>query len=178
MQYGRMRQRIEDTLKEAKSLEEIKDSFDKFKIKKEEQDYCQYRMNKLDVLKLKSDIHLLQKKIEDGEKELKTEEENETVLEKKLEQLSKEYDALVACFPLLSIRESREAFIFLIIFNSLQVCFGRRCSLPDTVKLCQYALLHLCRSLVGEGYGKYLPVGAWIDYQMLDVFHSQRKGLA
>ena len=37
---------------------------------------------------------------------------------------------------------------------------------------------HLCRSLVGEGYGKYLPVGAWIDYQMLDVFHSQRKGLA
>ena len=25
-------------------------------------------------------------------------------------------------------------------------------------KLCQYALLHLCRSLVGEGYGKYLPV--------------------
>ena len=96
MQYGRMRQRIEDTLKEAKSLEEIKESFDKFKIKKEEQDYCQYRMNKLDVLKLKSDIHLLQKKIEDGEKELKTEEENETVLEKKLEQLSKEYDALVA----------------------------------------------------------------------------------
>lgn len=32
--------------------------------------------------------------------------------------------------------------------------------------------------LVSEGYGKYLPVGAWIDYQMLDVFHSQRKGLA
>ena len=34
MQYGRMRQRIEDTLKEAKSLEEIKDSFDKFKNQK------------------------------------------------------------------------------------------------------------------------------------------------
>ena len=96
MQYGRMRQRIEDTLKEAKSLEEIKESFDKFKTKKEEQDYCQYRMNKLDVLKLKSDIHLLQQKIEDGEKDLKTQEENETILEKKLEELSKEYDALVA----------------------------------------------------------------------------------
>ena len=96
MQYGRMRQRIEDTLKEAKSLEEIKESFDKFKIKKVEQDYCQYRMNKLDVLKLKSDIHLLQQKIEDGEKDLKTQEENETVLEKKLEKLAKEYDALVA----------------------------------------------------------------------------------
>ena len=96
MQYGRMRQRIEDTLKEAKSLEEIKESFDKFKIKKVEQDYCQYRMNKLDVLKLKSDIHLLQQKIEDGEKDLKTQEENETVFEKKLEKLSKEYDALVA----------------------------------------------------------------------------------
>ena len=96
MQYGRMRQRIEDTLKEAKSLEEIKESFVKFKTKKEEQDYCQYRMNKLDVLKLKSDIHLLQQKIEDGEKDLKTQEENETVLEKKLEKLAKEYDALVA----------------------------------------------------------------------------------
>ena len=70
MQYGRMRQRIEDTLKEAKSLEEIKESFVKFKTKKEEQDYCQYRMNKLDVLKLKTDIHLLQQKIEDGEKDL------------------------------------------------------------------------------------------------------------
>ncbi len=34
MQYGRMRQRIEDTLKEAKSLEEIKESFVKFKTKK------------------------------------------------------------------------------------------------------------------------------------------------
>ena len=96
MQYGRMRQRIEDTLKEAKSLEEIKESFVKFKTKKEEQDYCQYRMNKLDVLKLKTDIHLLQQKIEDGEKDLKTQEENETVLEKKLEKLAKEYDALVA----------------------------------------------------------------------------------
>ena len=88
MQYGRMRQRIEDTLKEAKSLEEIKESFVKFKTKKEEQDYCQYRMNKLDVLKLKTDIHLLQQKIEDGEKDLKTQEENETVLEKKLEKLA------------------------------------------------------------------------------------------
>ena len=96
MQYGRMRQRIEDTLKEAKSLEEIKESFVKFKTKKEEQDYCQYRMNKLDVLKLKTDIHLLQQKIEDGEKDLKTQEENETVLENKLEKLAKEYDALVA----------------------------------------------------------------------------------
>ena len=96
MQYGRMRQRIEDTLKEARSLEEIKESFVKFKTKKEEQDYCQYRMNKLDVLKLKTDIHLLQQKIEDGEKDLKTQEENETVLEKKLEKLAKEYDALVA----------------------------------------------------------------------------------
>ncbi len=74
MQYGRMRQRIEDTLKEAKSLEEIKESFDKFKIKKVEQDYCQYRMNKLDVLKLKSEFTLLQQKIEDGEKDLKTQE--------------------------------------------------------------------------------------------------------
>lgn len=53
-------------------------------------------MNKLDVLKLKSDIHLLQQKIEDGEKDLKRQEENETVLEKKLEKLAKEYDALVA----------------------------------------------------------------------------------
>lgn len=53
-------------------------------------------MNKLDVLKLKTDIHLLQQKIEDGEKDLKTQEENETVLEKKLEKLAKEYDALVA----------------------------------------------------------------------------------
>ena len=39
MQYGRMRQRIEDTLKEAKDTKEIKESFDKFKTK-EEQDYC------------------------------------------------------------------------------------------------------------------------------------------
>ena len=41
-------------------------------------------MNKLDVLKLKSDIHLLQQKIEDGEKDLKRQEENETVLENEL----------------------------------------------------------------------------------------------
>ena len=59
-------------LKEAKSLEEIKESFVKFKTKKEEQDYCQYRMNKLDVLKLKSEYSsVTNKRIEDGEKEFK-----------------------------------------------------------------------------------------------------------
>ena len=96
MQYGRMRQRIEDTLKEARSLEEIRESFEKFKTKKEEQDYCQYRMNKLDVLKISTDVKELQKKVEDGERDLESLENGEVVLEKQLEKLSKEYDELVA----------------------------------------------------------------------------------
>ena len=96
MQYGRMRQRIEDTLKEARSLKEINDCFDKFEVKKKEQDYFQYRMNKLDILKITSDIKQLEQTIKDGENDLKIQEEREIGLEKQLEELSKEYDALVA----------------------------------------------------------------------------------
>ena len=96
MQYGRMRQRIEDTLKEAKKLEQIKESFDKFEEKKKEQDYCQYRINKLDALNIHSNIKLLEQKIKNGEANLRTQEQNEKVLEKQLEQLSEEYEKLVA----------------------------------------------------------------------------------
>lgn len=47
---------------------------------------------------------------------------------------------------------------------------------PNAIKLRQNALLHFCRSFIGEGYGKYLPIGAGIKDQKFDVFHSQREG--
>ena len=35
-----------------------------------------------------------------------------------------------------------------------------------------------CRSFIGEGYGKYLPIGAGVKDQKFDVFHSQREGFS
>ena len=65
-----------------------------------------------------------------------------------------------------------------IFFDTFQV--GIRCGvfLPDAVELRQDALFHFRRSLVGKGHGKYLPVGAGIEHQKLDVFHCQCEGLA
>ncbi len=96
MQYGRMRRRIEETLTEAGRLEEIEECFQKFQEKKQEQEYCQYRLDQLDLLKTKKDIQVLQEKEKQGSKNLKTQKENEKILEEQIARLSGEYDELVA----------------------------------------------------------------------------------
>lgn len=96
MQYGRMRRRIEETLTEAGRLEEIEECFQRFQEKKQEQEYCQYRLDQLDLLKTKKDIQVLQEKEKQGSKNLKTQKENEKILEEQIARLSGEYDELVA----------------------------------------------------------------------------------
>lgn len=95
MQYGRMRRKIEDTLKEARQLEELQKCFELFQEKKKEQDYCQYRVDQLELLKIQEDIGVLQEKIKEGRKDLQTQKEQEKKLLWKQEQLSKEYDELI-----------------------------------------------------------------------------------
>ena len=95
MQYGRMRRKIEDTLKEARQLEELQKYFELFQEKKKEQDYCQYRVNQLELLKIQEDIGVLQEKIKEGRKDLQVQKEQEKKLLWKQEQLSKEYDELI-----------------------------------------------------------------------------------
>ena len=95
MQYGRMRRKIEDTLKESRQLEELQKCFELFQEKKKEQDYCQYRVNQLELLKIQEDISVLQEKIKEGRKDLQTQKEQEKKLLWKQEQLSKEYDELI-----------------------------------------------------------------------------------
>lgn len=95
MQYGRMRKRIEDTIKETARLQKVQDSFEIFEEKKKEQDYCQYRIDKFETLKLREELNLLQEKIKEGNKDLQVQKENEQILLEKLEQLSRDYDELV-----------------------------------------------------------------------------------
>ncbi len=95
MQYGRMRKKIEDTLKETRQLEELQKCFELFEEKKKEQNYCQYRADQIELLKIREDIGVLQEKIKEGQKDLQTQKEQEIKLLEKLEQLSKEYDELI-----------------------------------------------------------------------------------
>lgn len=96
MQYGRMRRRIEDTLKETERLQEIEESFQEFQAKKKEEEYCQYRLDQIDRLKIRQDIQVLQEKEKAGNKDLREQKQNINILEKTLSDLSKEYDELIA----------------------------------------------------------------------------------
>ena len=48
----------------------------------------------------------------------------------------------------------------------------------DAIELPQDSFFHFGGGLVGEGHGQDVPIGVWVAYQMLDVFHGQRKGLS
>lgn len=96
MQYGRMRRRIEDTLKEAGRLAAIEQCFQEFQAQKREQEYCQYRIDQIDLLKIRQEVQVLQEKEKQGNKDLEVQKENEKTLEKSLSSLAGEYDALVA----------------------------------------------------------------------------------
>lgn len=95
LQYGRMRKKIEDTLKEIRSLKQIGNGYEQFTKAENEVQVCQYRFGKLMMLQLKEQIRELQEKIEKAGDDKDIQEENKKKLSGQLADLAAEYDELV-----------------------------------------------------------------------------------
>ncbi len=95
LQYGRMRKKIEDTLREIGSLKQIGIGYERFSKAEQEVRVCQYRMEKLVMLQLKEQIRDLHEKIEKAGEDKKIQEENRKELSAQLADLAEEYDRLV-----------------------------------------------------------------------------------
>lgn len=95
LQYGRMRKKIEDTLKEITSLKEIRDGYDHFVEAGKDVGVCQYRLEKLMMLQLKEQIRDLREKMEKAEEDKQQQEESRKKLSDELSVLAAEYDDLV-----------------------------------------------------------------------------------
>ncbi|MBS7007508.1 ATP-binding protein [Anaerostipes sp.] len=95
LQYGRMRKKIEDTLKEISSLKQIRNGYDQFVKAGKEAEIYQYRLEKLMMLQLKEQIKDLREKMERAEDDKQQQEESRDKLSGELSALAAEYDGLV-----------------------------------------------------------------------------------
>lgn len=95
LQYGRMRKKIEDTLKEIESLRDIRGGYEQFLEAEHEVKVCQYRLEKLMMLQLKDQIRDLREKMEKAGEDKEAQEESRKQLSDQLTGLTSEYDELV-----------------------------------------------------------------------------------
>lgn len=95
MQYGRMRQKIEDTMKELERLGEIKESFSVYQNQKEEVQKLHAQYTKLEMMILKQQAMTFQEKITKAQEDKSVQESSKKALELEIEELSLAYDELV-----------------------------------------------------------------------------------
>lgn len=95
MQYGRMRNKIEETLEEIRCLHEIQDCFQKYKQLQREAGACTYQIDKLEMLQLGAKIHELSDKIEGRREEISRQETVKSRLEEEEKGIQKEYEEIL-----------------------------------------------------------------------------------
>lgn len=95
MQYGRMRNKIEETLEEIRCLQEIQDCFQKYKQLQREAGACTYQIDKLEMLQLGAKIHELSDKIEGRREEISRQETVKSRLEEEEKGIQKEYEEIL-----------------------------------------------------------------------------------
>lgn len=95
MQYGRMRSKIEETLEEIGRLKEMRSVFDVFADKQEQAREMEYQIRRLEMMRLEAKISEYQDKILSGEKGIEELRETKTGLERRQQELQKEYEDLL-----------------------------------------------------------------------------------
>lgn len=95
MQYGRMRNKIEETLEEIRRLKEIRESFHKYEKQRREVGACTYQIDKLEILQLGAKIRELTDKIEGRQEEISRQETMRTRLEEEEKGIQKEYEEVL-----------------------------------------------------------------------------------
>ncbi len=92
MQYGRMRNKIEETLEEIRWLKEIRDVYWGYKESGKEVSVCTYQIDKLEMLHLQAKIREMKDKIEGREEEIKRQDSIQYNLEDNAQLIQKEYE--------------------------------------------------------------------------------------
>lgn len=95
MQYGRMQSKIEETLEEMKSLQEIGEEYAKYEKCRDDVEACDYRIKKLEILQLRGKVQELGDRAFEGREEISRLESRKAGLEEKLEQIRKEYEEII-----------------------------------------------------------------------------------
>lgn len=95
MQYGRMRNKIEETLEEIRYLTEIGEVYEEFDEKRSQMLACEYRIRRLEMLKLEARIQELKDRTSEGNQEIGQQEKVQKELEQQQKELQKEYEDLL-----------------------------------------------------------------------------------
>ncbi|WP_346908839.1 ATP-binding protein [Faecalicatena orotica] len=95
MQYGRMRNKIEETLEEIRRLQEIQDSFRKYQEQVREAGACTYQIDKLEMLQLRAKIQELTDRIGNRQEEISRQEAMKVRLEEEEKGIQKEYEEVL-----------------------------------------------------------------------------------
>ena len=75
MQYGRMRSKIEETLKEIRHLEEIRDKYAVYQTQVKEVENDQYQIDRLEILRLEAKLQELLDKIKESQEDIGRQEQ-------------------------------------------------------------------------------------------------------
>ena len=95
MQYGRMRSKIESTMEEIEELKKIDGIYQDFDDKREKSREYDYRLTRLEMLRLQEDIQGLHDKIKTREEGIKVQEHTKAELMRQSGELQKEHEELL-----------------------------------------------------------------------------------
>lgn len=95
MQYGRMRGKIEETMKEIRHLQDIREKYEEYERTGQDAEACSYQIRKLEILQLESREKELKDRMEAGADERARLETIQSREEKRQEELQKEYEDVI-----------------------------------------------------------------------------------
>lgn len=95
MQYGRMRSKIEETLKEIRHLQEIGERYNEFVQRRDAVSACDYQISKLEIMQMQKKAQELKDRIEEGRGELSRLETMKTRLEAEQKEVQTAYEEVI-----------------------------------------------------------------------------------
>ena len=95
MQYGRMRSKIEETLKEIRHLEEIRDKYAVYQTQVKEVENDQYQIDRLEILRLEAKLQELLDKIKESQEDIGRQEQAKAELETKQQTVQGQYEEVL-----------------------------------------------------------------------------------
>ena len=95
MQYGRMRSKIEETLKEIRHLEEIRDRYAVYQTQVKEVENDQYQIDRLEILRLEAKLQELWDKIKESQEDIGRQEQAKAELETKQQTVQGQYEEVL-----------------------------------------------------------------------------------
>lgn len=95
MQYGRMRNKIESTLKEIEELTKIEESFFSYQEKKQEEESWAYRTGRLEILQLQRKLEEIKDRKSQDQQEMEKQRIQEEKIQEEISEIQKRYEEII-----------------------------------------------------------------------------------